>query len=65
MAIRVAWFIAALAFLPLTASAQTPDNILLVVNDDSAASKQIAEHYIQVRKMTDRNVVHLHTVETD
>ena len=65
MAIRVAWFIAALTFLPLTASAQTPDNILLVVNDDSAASKQIADHYIQVRKVPDRNVVRLHTVETD
>ena len=65
MAIRVAWFIAALTFLPLTASAQTPDNILLVVNSDSTASTQIAEHYIQVRKVPDRNVVRVHTVETD
>ena len=65
MAIRVAWFIAALTFLPLTASAQTPDNILLVVNSDSTASTQIAEHYIQVRKVPDRNVVRVHTVETE
>lgn len=65
MAIRVACFAAALTLLPLSAAAQTPDNILLVVNSDSTASTQIAAHYVQVRKVPDRNVVRLHTPETD
>jgi uncharacterized protein (TIGR03790 family) len=65
MAIRVAWFIAALALLPPAAAAQTPDNILLVVNSDSPASTQIAAHYVKVRKVPERNVVRLHAPVTD
>jgi len=65
MAARVAWLAAVFAFLPLAAAAQTADNILLVVNSDSPASTQIAQHYVDVRHVPDRNVVRLKTVDTD
>ena len=36
-----------------------PENVLLVVNDDSPSSKLIANHYISLRQIPDRNVVYL------
>ncbi len=36
-----------------------PENVVLVVNGDSAASKLIANHYIQARQIPARNVIYL------
>ncbi len=36
-----------------------PENVLLVVNEDSPSSKLIANHYISLRQIPDRNVVYL------
>ena len=36
-----------------------PENVLVVVNDDSDSSKLIANHYISLRSIPDRNVVYL------
>lgn len=58
---RVAVLIAALVLLPAAATAQTAENLLLVVNTNSPQSVQIAEHYIAVRHVPDRNVVRIKT----
>jgi len=36
-----------------------PENVLLVVNNRSWASKTIANHYQSLRKIPDRNIVHI------
>ena len=36
-----------------------PENVLLVVNNDSDSSKLIANHYISLRDIPDRNVIYL------
>lgn len=36
-----------------------PENVLLVVNDDSPSSKLIANHYVSLRQIPDSNVVYL------
>lgn len=36
-----------------------PENVLLVVNEDSDSSKLIANHYISLRQIPDKNVVYL------
>jgi hypothetical protein len=39
-----------------------PENVLLVVNADSASSKMLANHYIHLRKIPSRNVVYLNGI---
>lgn len=65
MALRVAVFLAALALLSAPASAQTPDNVLLVVNDNSPDSIRVAEHYASVRKIPGRNIAHIKTTTAE
>lgn len=36
-----------------------PENVVVIVNDDSASSKLIANHYVRLRKIPARNVIHL------
>jgi len=36
-----------------------PENVVVVVNDDSPSSKLIANHYVRSRKIPNRNVIHL------
>ena len=36
-----------------------PENAVVIVNDDSQSSKLIANHYIRLRKIPSRNVIHL------
>lgn len=36
-----------------------PENLLLVVNEDSDSSKLIANHYISLRQIPDKNVIYL------
>ena len=63
---RVLWA-AALAvscFLvhPVPASAQSGENVLLVINDNSPESQRVGEYYAKVRKVPATNVVHLRTL---
>ena len=50
---------------PAAARAQTSDNLLLVVNDNSPASGQIAEYYARKRAVGTDHIVHIKTVSTD
>jgi hypothetical protein len=36
-----------------------PENAVVIVNDESASSKLIANHYVRLRKIPARNVIHL------
>ena len=45
--------------------ARTGDEILLVVNDSSQASRQIAEHYARVRSLPASSIVHLRLPVSD
>ena len=40
-----------------------PENVLLVVNADSASSKMIANHYISLRKIPSQNVVYIQGIK--
>jgi uncharacterized protein (TIGR03790 family) len=53
--LAVAW----LALLPCLL-AQGPDNVLVVVNDNSPLSRNIGEYYARKRAIPMRNVCHLH-----
>jgi uncharacterized protein (TIGR03790 family) len=50
---------------PAVVCAQGPDNVLLVINDASAASVQIGEFYARKRSIPQDHIVHLKTVTTD
>ena len=39
-----------------------PENVIVVVNDESPSSKLIANHYIALRQIPDRNVVYLKNI---
>jgi len=56
-----AWVFIAMQFggPPTLHAGGGPENVLLVVNDDSQSSKLIANHYISLRQIPGRNVVHL------
>jgi uncharacterized protein (TIGR03790 family) len=41
--------------------AQTPQNVLVVINDASPVSRSIGEYYAQRRVIPSRNICHLHT----
>jgi uncharacterized protein (TIGR03790 family) len=41
------------------ASAQSPENVAVVVNDNSAASQVVARHYVQKRAIPEANVIHV------
>jgi len=45
--------------VPAAARAQTPDNLLLVINDASPASTQIGEYYARKRAVRPDHIVHL------
>src|SRR6516164_6850147 len=50
-----------LAFGPLAAHAQGPANVLVVVNDNSSASRAIGDYYMRRREIPAANLCHLHT----
>ncbi len=50
---------------PAAARAQTSDNLLLVVNDNTPASIQIAEYYARKRVVPTDHIVHIKAVSTD
>ena len=47
------------------ACAQRPENVLLVVNDQSPLSRRIAEYYVQRRSIPLANICHVRTVEDE
>ncbi len=47
------------------ASAQTPENVALVINENSAASERIGEHYVAQRGLPAQNVIRIRTSEED
>jgi uncharacterized protein (TIGR03790 family) len=46
-------------FVPSALAGGGPENVLLVVNANSASSKTIANHYIELRKIPPANVVYI------
>jgi len=46
-------------------SAQSADNILLLVNDKSSVSRRVAEYYAKKRAINDRQVLHIRTPVVD
>jgi uncharacterized protein (TIGR03790 family) len=48
-----------LCLVPVATSAQTADNVLLVINDASPASVQIGEYYARQRAVPPDHIVHL------
>jgi len=63
--VRAAVLLAALVLLPSVATAQTSENLLLVINTNIPQSIQIADHYIAVRHVPDRNVIRIKTTVDD
>jgi uncharacterized protein (TIGR03790 family) len=57
--------IAALQVFPLTLAAQGPESVLIVINDNSALSREIGEYYARRRGVPMRNICHLNTVTTE
>src|SRR5574338_1727106 len=53
-------WIGALALLPAV-RAQTPDNVLIVVNDNSALSREAGEYYARMRGVPMRNLCRIRT----
>ena len=47
------------------ATAQSPENVAVVVNDASPASQQIAEYYVRKRAIPATNVIHIKAPTTD
>src|SRR5262245_39295243 len=57
--------VAASCLTPRLAAGQSPDNVLLVLNEASPASVQVAEYYAQKRRIPKGNVVRLKTPTTE
>src|ERR1700730_1404323 len=62
MPVLLRWVWAMLAGLSF---AQTPDNVLIVVNDNSPISKDIGEYYARRRGVPVRNICRLHTTTSE
>lgn len=50
---------------PAIATAQTAENVAVVINEASADSQRIAEHYIRVRQIPSANVIRINTTTDD
>lgn len=50
---------------PVIAATSGPANVLVVVNDDSPASRSIAEYYVSRRAIPKQNVCHIRVKETE
>ena len=48
-----------LSLLPVCGLAQTPDQVLVVVNNDSTLSRRIGEYYAKVRLIPPTNICHI------
>jgi uncharacterized protein (TIGR03790 family) len=56
---------AVLMSLPLQASAQSAENVAVVVNDNSPDSQRIAQAYAAARSIPDSNILHIRTALTE
>src|SRR5262249_39541263 len=56
---RLAWAVVLTLAICQIAAAQTAENVLVVVNDASAVSSQIADYYARKRSIPATQVVHL------
>ena len=64
--VRSSLFVALLAvLLPRIAAGQGPENVAVVINDNSAASQRIGEYYARQRGIPAENVVHIRTTEDE
>ena len=63
--VTVALAIACLFGLPRLATAQTGENVVVVINETSPASVQIGEYYARARAVPSDQVVRVKTVTTD
>ena len=60
----VAAILAGIALTPVPAVAQSAENVAVVINESSADSKRVGEHYIRARSIPEANVIRLKTPET-
>jgi uncharacterized protein (TIGR03790 family) len=51
--------------LPARASAQSGENVAVVINDNSPDSQRIGEYYARVRKLPPTNVLHIRTLNQE
>src|SRR6186997_329818 len=49
----------------VSAAAQSPENVAVVVNDASPASQQVAEYYVRKRGIPASNVIHITAPTTE
>jgi uncharacterized protein (TIGR03790 family) len=50
-----------LCLLATAASAQSPDNVAVIINDNSPDSQRIGEHYAKTRALPESNVIRIRT----
>src|SRR5262245_1164552 len=62
---KIVFSLACLALIPRQASAQSGENVLVVINETSPASVQIGEYYAKARAVPADQVLRLKTVTTD
>src|SRR5687768_8153106 len=48
--------------LAAPALAQSPENVVVVINDNSPDSQRVGEHYIQARAIPSTNVIRIRTL---
>lgn len=65
MFFRAASVLAALVFCPAVAAAQSAANVLVVINEQSAASTEIGEYYAAARQIPARHIVRIRTADQD
>jgi uncharacterized protein (TIGR03790 family) len=63
--LRVALFLFSSVVHAWPASAQTAENVAIVVNDLSAESRAVGEHYARVRSLPAENVFHIKSATTE
>jgi len=59
IAARTALALCAISALAPTASAQTAENVAVVINEASESSKQIGEYYVKARSIPAENVIRI------
>ena len=58
-------FVAAMGLAPAEARAQGPENVALVINDQSAASQRVGDYYARRRAIPASNVIHINVSDSE
>jgi uncharacterized protein (TIGR03790 family) len=58
-------FVASLGLAPSDARAQGPENVALVINDQSAASQRVGDYYARKRAIPASNVIHVRVSDSE